>query len=199
MGTPDPLDFDLYVFDLGNVVIRDIETVEAIASRHGLAAKALQADYELYVQRLMEGTIDARCYWEHVEHRFGIRIPGDPFAELFNPRWNEPMVRLVNALRGKGKRVVVGSNTYAGHWEILRARRFLDIFDACYASHEMGIAKPAGQFFLHILAKEGVDPGRTFFIDDVPAHVDAAHAIGLHALRYEPFSAADPWFAPVFT
>lgn len=73
------------------------------------------------------------------------------------------------------------------------------MFDPCYASHEIGIAKPSDRFFLHILQKEGKDATRTFFIDDTPEHVDAARGLGIHAYRYEPFTSSGPWTASLFT
>lgn len=63
MDTSDPLHFDLYIFDLGNVVIRDIETLDAIVDRYGFDLDALHVDYRQHVQSLMEGSFDPPLYW----------------------------------------------------------------------------------------------------------------------------------------
>lgn len=111
MDASDPHRFDLHILDLGNVVIRDIETLDAIADRYGFEIDTLHVDYPQYIQPLMEGSFDPPLYWSHVERQFGIRVHEDPFVEFFDPRWNEPLVSLVNALRENKNRVIVGSNT----------------------------------------------------------------------------------------
>jgi hypothetical protein len=108
-------DLDLFVFDMGNVVIRDITTLEAIAAEYGFDFDELHEDYRHYVYPLMDGVITSDLYWDHVAHQFGIKVKGDPLATYFRPRWNEPVVEFIHTLRAAGKRVVVGSNTYAPH------------------------------------------------------------------------------------
>ena len=179
-----PLAYDLYMFDMGNVVVRDITTIDAIADHYGFDRVELHADYDHYAFPLMDGTIDSKLYWDHVEHVFGIQVGGDPLADFFRPRWNEPVVALIEFLHAKCKRVVCASNTYAPHWSLLRDRGFLDIFDATYASHEMGVSKPSPYFFKTILAREGIGAERTLFVDDYQENVVAARALGLDALLY---------------
>lgn len=181
VGSPG---FSLYVFDMGNVVVRGISTLEAISDHYGIPCDELREDYNHYEFPLMEGTIDSTLYWHHVEHVFGIRVHGDPLAEFFHPRWNEPVARLVGRLRAAGKRVVCGSNTYAPHWEWAREQGFLAIFDGLYASHEMGITKPSPRFFRHILDTERVAAKDAFFVDDFEENVIAARKVGMTALHY---------------
>jgi putative hydrolase of the HAD superfamily len=179
-----PFAYDLYIFDMGNVVIKDIEVIDKIAARYGFDLEQLQLDYGHYAFPLMDGTIDSKLYWSHVAHQFGIMVQGDPLADFFDPNWNEPVVKIVDCLKSMGKRVVCGSNTYAPHWGFLREKGFLDIFDKTYASHEMGIAKPFPQFFSHILVSEGVKPEETLFIDDYEENIIAAKNLGLDTIQY---------------
>ncbi|MDD3823105.1 MAG: HAD-IA family hydrolase [Sphaerochaetaceae bacterium] len=193
------LDQDLFIFDMGNVVIRDITTLEAIVARYGFDFDELHEDYRHYVYPLMDGTIDSALWWDHVAHQFGIRVEGDPLATFFLPRWNEPVVRLIGYLRSHGKRIVVGSNTYAPHWDFLRERGFLEVFDACYASHLMGICKPSKRFFSHILQAESIKPQKAFFLDDYEENVIAARQMGIPSHHYVLDSDLTAVFGPIFT
>ncbi|HCG63795.1 MAG: hypothetical protein A2Y31_11400 [Spirochaetes bacterium GWC2_52_13] len=194
-----PLDYDLYIFDMGNVVIRDITTLEAIARHYGFDFDELHDDYSHYAFPLMDGTIDSALYWNHVEHQLGIRVSGDPLVEFFRPRWNPPVVEILEALRAKGKRVVCGSNTYAPHWEWLRQHGFLHVFDALYASHEMGISKPSKRFFTHIMEKEQVAIPKVFFVDDYEENIVAAKAIGIESYHYSFDEGLPNIFSAIFT
>lgn len=178
------LDYSLYIFDMGNVVIKDITVLQSISRQYGIPLDELTLDYGHYNFPLMEGTIEAHTYWRHVEHLFGVSIAGDPLAEFFHPTYNEPVVRIIKLLRANGRRIVCGSNTYASHWKYLEKEGFLTLFDALYASHEMGITKPSVRFFHSLLQQENVQAQDAFFIDDVEENIIAAYQLGITALHY---------------
>lgn len=192
-----PLAYDLYIFDMGNVVIKDITTLESIAAHYGFDLDQLRFDYDHYAFPMMDGTIDSALYWSHVEHQFGISVEGDPLADFFHPRWNDPVVAILEQLRKRGKRVVCGSNTYAPHWELLHKRNFFSVFDAVYASHELGFSKPAVPFFTAILEMERTDPSRTLFVDDYEENVEAARSLGMDAVLYSFDDVLPTFFAPL--
>jgi putative hydrolase of the HAD superfamily len=147
----------------------------------------------------MDGTIDSALYWKHVEHQLGVRVSGNPLVDFYHPHWNPPVVEILKALRAKGKRVVCGSNTFAPHWEWLRQRGFLEVFDALYASHEMGISKPSRRFFTHIMEKEQVDVPRVFFVDDYEENIVAAKALGIDTYHYFFDEGLSSHFSTIFT
>ena len=194
-----PLDYDLYIFDMGNVVIKDIATIAAIAEHYGFDYEQLLVDYHHYDFPLMDGTIPSSLYWQHVAHQFGITVTGDPLAEFFHPNWNEPVVEILEQLRRAGKRVVCGSNTYAPHWELLKQRGFLTVFDAAYASHELGFSKPSAQFFRAILDTEQVPVQRALFIDDYEENIIAAKAVGFDTIHYQFDEGISHYFASILT
>ena len=53
-----------------------------------------------------------------------------------------------------------------------------------FCSAEFGIGKPKPAFFHHCLERLQLAPAAALFVDDKPANVDAARAIGLHAHHY---------------
>ncbi|AEC01414.1 HAD family hydrolase [Parasphaerochaeta coccoides] len=178
------LGHSLFIFDMGNVVVRNITVLRDISSRWNLPWQEIQDDYCHYEFPLMDGTMSPEDYWKHIRHKFGVTVSGEPFADWFKPVPNDPMVFLLKYLRSQGKRVVCGSNTFAPHWQILEEKGFLRLFDALYPSHLIGLSKPSRFYFSHILEAEGQEPDDTYFVDDLLENIDAARSMGIHCLHY---------------
>ncbi len=179
-----PQDCKLFLFDLGNVVVTNIEMLNRMADIIGLDPEVFAADYLHYEFPLMDGSIAEAEYWNHVEHQFGIAVPNNPFATAFKPVMNKPIVKLIKTLRKKGYRVVCASNTIDSHWKHLKKMGVLDLFDATYASHLLGISKPAAAFYETILDKEGIPVSQSYFIDDREDNVEASRKLGIASLLY---------------
>ncbi len=175
---------DLFLFDMGNVVVKNIHMLGKISRRLGLDKEEFKADYRNYDFAMMDGTLPIEAYWRHIEHKFDVKVEGNPFAKDFTPHFNEEVVALLKTLRSEGKRVVCASNTFAPHWDILERMGALVLFDKCYASHEMGISKPSRQFFEHILTKEKTEPGKAYFVDDYEENIVQASILGMKCLLY---------------
>ena len=99
---------------------------------------------------------------------------------------NEPVARLIAALKQRGYTLLLGSNTNVLHARFYR-RRFeqaLAPFDHFVFSYEIGELKPAPAFFKVCVDKVGAPPGSCIFIDDALANVEGARAAGLQAVHY---------------
>ncbi len=83
-----------------------------------------------------------------------------------------------------GYRIVAGTNTIDDHFRYHTERGDLDIFDAVYASHQIGLAKPDPAFYQYILNAESTAPERSVFFDDRSENVDAACGLGITAFRF---------------
>ncbi len=59
---------------------------------------------------------------------------------------------------------------------------FEQLFDVIIYSHEAGVAKPDPRAFLLLCDELGVRPDELAFLDDVPGHIDAACALGIHGI-----------------
>jgi putative hydrolase of the HAD superfamily len=78
------------------------------------------------------------------------------------------------------------SNAWSGARSVLDSRyHMLDVFDVSVFSAEVGMAKPVPEIFQLILEKLGVEAGEAIFVDDFQANVDAAIALGIHAVHFE--------------
>lgn len=173
----------LYIFDMGGVVSLGTDTSAQMAERLGLTEAKIREMAGEEFDRLVRGAITVTEFWERLSARLGRRIEGDLWSVFFTPSPNPPVVELVGELKRRA-RVVVGTNTITPHYRIHEDNGDYAIFDAVYASHLMGLAKPDPAFYTHILRREGCRPEQAVFIDDGQVNVAAARNLGIHALLF---------------
>ena len=177
----------LFIFDMGEVILTGVRTLERISKALGIDERALKDDYLIYDMALMDGYMSAEEYYDHLSRKFRIpEISGDPFARYFSPDVNRTMLGYVDALRKRGHRCVIGSNTFKPHWDIIMGYegRPTEHFDALYASHLIHLSKPEEAFFRHIASREGFDYRDISFIDDRRVNTDTASRLGIETLLY---------------
>ena len=177
----------LFIFDLGNVIINNVNVLPAMADALDIDRDELWQDYMIYDTPLMDGYMSPSSYYDHLERKFGIRcIRTDIFADLFMPTVNKPMLAIADLLRGNGYRCVIGSNTFEPHSRIIETMdpSILSHFDHYYASHQMHISKPEPAFFRYIAEKEGYGYEDISFTDDLERNVEAARSLGIRCLHY---------------
>jgi putative hydrolase of the HAD superfamily len=95
---------------------------------------------------------------------------------------SEPMYAAVRALRAAGLRTCLLSNSWGSDGyprEIL-----LELFDVVVISAEVGMRKPEERIFRHATGLIGLAPGECVFIDDMPANVQAAQALGMRGVLH---------------
>src|SRR5262249_54245754 len=84
-----------------------------------------------------------------------------------------------------GGRLYALTNWSAEKFGIARARfDFLAWFDDIVVSGEVGMRKPDARIFRHLLERHGLKAPATLFIDDSPANVEGAGALGLQTLAF---------------
>ncbi|MFN2581792.1 MAG: HAD family hydrolase [Candidatus Dormibacteria bacterium] len=67
-----------------------------------------------------------------------------------------------------------------------------DLFDVVVDSSKVGLRKPDPRIYELTCQRLGVTPDRCLFIDDLACNVDAASALGMHAIQcMDPVDAAD--------
>ncbi len=83
-------------------------------------------------------------------------------------------------------RLAALSNSNELHWE--RNSNDLGVtglFEVAISSHQIGVCKPDRDAYLITLERLSVSPETVMFFDDVPAHVEAAATLGIHAFRVD--------------
>ncbi len=174
----------LYIFDLGNVVLQQVDVTPAIVSILADAAEHYLYRYEFHLDELMTGRMSAADFWATVGKDAKTPIAVDYLAECFSPVPDPAVIKILDELRASGKRVVCGTNTYESHYQIFKDLEALTHFDEVYASQIMGCAKPEGAFYTYIMEREGFSPEDVFFIDDKLENVIGAKALGITAIQF---------------
>jgi 2-haloacid dehalogenase len=95
-------------------------------------------------------------------------------------------VEILAQLHSRGHRLIALSNWSAETFPIARERfDFLGWFEDIVVSGEVGLTKPDPRIFALALERNRLAAERTLFIDDLPANVDAARALGMHAVLFQ--------------
>ncbi|HZD26828.1 MAG TPA: HAD family phosphatase [Alphaproteobacteria bacterium] len=181
---------DAVVFDLGGVLIdwspyhlyrKLLPDDEAIAG--------FLAEIDLYGFLL---GVDADKPFEASVRALARRHPER--ADLVNAfwdRWPETLrgeiagsVALVEALKAAGHPLYVISNWSAETWHHGRRFNFLEHFDGLVISGQEGIIKPDPRIFEIACTRFALTPGRSLFIDDNAANVQAAASLGFHTHHF---------------
>lgn len=89
-------------------------------------------------------------------------------------------------LKERGYKVYLLSNYPKSFFEIHARERFdfMDIIDGAVVSYELQCIKPDHRIYEHLFKKYDLKPQECVFIDDRPANVEAARALGMQAIRF---------------
>jgi 2-haloacid dehalogenase len=113
-------------------------------------------------------------------------------AELYLERWPEMVSGLIDgtmaiaeSLKKSGMPLYLLTNCSAETFPIIQAHfTFPALFDGAVVSGQIGLMKPDPAIYRHLLDRFGLQAADSLFIDDVPANVDAARALGMHAHHF---------------
>ena len=94
------------------------------------------------------------------------------------------VLAFVREVRRSGKPVGLATNTTDDFHEDLARFGLANEFDAVFASFELGLYKPAREFFAAACEALAVPPRECFFVDDSERNVMGARAAGLPAIRW---------------
>jgi epoxide hydrolase-like predicted phosphatase len=100
------------------------------------------------------------------------------------------MVHRVRELRAEGYRTGILTNNVREWGRYWKESIPLDQFDVVVDSCDVGLRKPDPAIFRLTCERLGVAPEVAVFLDDTRRHVEAARAVGLHAILV-----GDPWAA----
>lgn len=180
-------------FDLGRVIVNfDNDLMcRQIAEVTGVTSQAVQEIlYSTGLQHRFElGQIAPDEFFAEVSRYLGYRPDFARFhqaaCDIF---WlNLPMLPVVAQLQAARFPMGILSNTCITHFEWCR-EHFAIVRDGfrCYAlSCQLGVTKPDQAIFQAAARLAGVPPQHIFFMDDIPAHTDAARRVGFDAVPFE--------------
>jgi putative hydrolase of the HAD superfamily len=157
--------------------------------------EALGLERDTFLHRLYGGTdgtvlvgrVGADEHWAAICRALGLtpaqerEVRGELDASA---RLDTRLAAFLGGLRSRSRTAIVTNLWSDGRAELVR--HGLDtLVHELVISAEVGVAKPDPAIFELALARLGAAPGEAVLVDDDEANVDAATAIGLHAIRHE--------------
>lgn len=181
------------VFDYGMVLTGppDPAAYAALQRIAGLSAERLDRFYWADRHAYDEGKLTGIEFWRKIARDAGLSLGDDTIAEL--NRWdarmwttqNPAMVAWQARLKERGFKTAILSNMGdAVHESIERAYDWIARFDVRVWSYELRVAKPDPAIYEYVLAKLGMRPEETLFLDDKPVNIETAHALGMKGLVF---------------
>jgi putative hydrolase of the HAD superfamily len=178
-----------FLFDIGNVILRfdfslALAKLAAESEVHDptevLAridrVKAAYEDGQIDRASFLRGTFDVLRY-RGTEAAFIAA-----WEDIFTP--NEPMLALIERLHGRFPLYLL-SNTSDIHRDYVFARYpIFSRFTAGTYSYAVRASKPGPEIYQHAIRAHGLDPARTFFIDDLLPNIETARALGFQTHHY---------------
>jgi putative hydrolase of the HAD superfamily len=202
-ATPDGRDtavpadaYDALLLDIGDVIVglpaHALDAFEATTGRRVPGRGPYgPADDPLW-QRRLAGELTIEEYWQVVAGEAGFASWRDLFRAasdvVADEMFDQDALALMADARRAGKRVGVLSNdAYSINGpEFFAARPEFAELDAFVDSTDVGFRKPAAEAYLAAAKALDVEPERVVFLDDTPACVDGARAVGMAALQVDP-------------
>ena len=180
------------LFDYGNVICqpqpdRDVARLAELA---GCTVADLLTPYWAYRLDYDRAALDVTSYWQQVAADLGRSFSGPQIAELSTVdagSWlhlRPASVDLVAGLAAAGVQLAVLSNAPEDTAQAVSglpvAAHFEHLIFSCY----LKLAKPDPECFRAALAVLAAEPADVIFLDDRPANVAAAAALGIRSAHF---------------
>jgi len=181
------------IFDFGMVLSlpQDEAAIASMAAICRLPVEVFGREYFARRQELDQGTVDAAAYWSRILSLSGVRATREAIRSLSAldiaswTRMNPRILGWAGELRAAGMRTAILSNMPADCVEYLnREASWMADFEVRVFSADVSMAKPQEGIYRHCLARLGLEPVETLFLDDLPRNVEAADRIGIRTILF---------------
>jgi putative hydrolase of the HAD superfamily len=179
------------IFDYGSVLARTLDPAPRAAWEHrlGLEPGVLQRTVHNQTSWIaaQSGHITPEAHWYEVGAALGLL--SDETAKLRAAFYrgdvvNAELIARIDRLRTAGVCTALLSNFSLELRGLLAAQDLLHHFDHIAISAEIGVMKPDAAAYQTMLAMLAIPADVCVFIDDQPANVEAAQALGLHGIVF---------------
>ena len=186
-----PFGIKAIIFDYGNVLCEP-QPPEDIAAMAAELAQTIDRFGPIYWRDRVSydrADMDAGEYWSRVAGRHLAPDQIAKLTDLDNKSWQHPRattIPWVDAMRRKGLRTALLSNLPASLRDSLENDTpWLPAFDVKTYSCTLRRTKPDREIYEHCVRSLGVKPSEAVFLDDRPENVEAAAALGIHAILFQ--------------
>lgn len=180
--------FDILLFDIGGVVIRQHDTSKIIRAKLGIEDEKFDELWWDAVKQFGSGQMSEDAFWQHLadngaalyssaDNLFGATMRST--VEVFSNILDD-----ISQLKKEGYAIAALSDTNEPHATVLRELHVYDQFeDNLFLSHEIGIRKPTREAYEYAMKQLGVqDPSRILFVDDRQSNLTSAQEVGMQVL-----------------
>ncbi|MBL8161793.1 MAG: HAD family phosphatase [Anaerolineae bacterium] len=179
------------IFDFGGVLMKTADQSprhrwdERLGLAHGSVEHVVHGSESW--RQAQTGALSVADYWADVARQLGIS-PADvaQLAEDFfsGDQLDAEMLALVERLRAAGHQVALLSNDSPALRGKLTALGIAALFEPLVISGEIGVMKPDTRSYQAVLDMLRLPAEQTIFVDDMPANIAGAKALGIHGLHY---------------
>lgn len=201
------------IFDLGNVLVRldpkgCMDAFKAIGMGRLTDVVGCPESKEL-MDKLGVGMISTEDFCDEARRLTGSTASDEQIKEAANKMLVEipdEKKRRLLALRDKGYRLFLLSNTNDIHWDYCVENLFPLVasglngrkreygvehyFERAFLSQNLHLAKPDARIYKAVIDNANIIPTETLFIDDLQENCEAAEKLGIHTFQNEGF---DDW------
>jgi FMN phosphatase YigB (HAD superfamily) len=190
MSTATPIKF--VYFDVGGVLLAFYHTLGLLPNRWGIDPKEYLTLMKSVEHARANGSMTETEVERRLITRFGARIPRNywasgQFVELFTPITE--MHEVAHELEST-YRLGLLTNVSETVWQRSQqdfAYLFPSVkFEQVVASYAVKSAKPEKRIYEIAIERTGLQPAEICFIDDMPANLETARALGMQTIQSYP-------------
>jgi epoxide hydrolase-like predicted phosphatase len=193
------------VFDFGGVIMKTVTHAprwawdEKLGLERGSIERAVH-NAESW-RRAQTGELSLEDYWADVARQ--LRHSADEMPQLeadfySGDQLDEDIIALIRSRKASGQKVALLSNDSPALIAKLDQLGITELFEPIVVSARIGVMKPDPAAYHAVLEQLAHPAEDTVFIDDMPANIDGARAVGMIGIRYTPGLDLAQELAPFF-
>ena len=179
------------IFDFGGVFMKTTDYQprhrwdERLGLPHGSVERVVHGSESW--RAAQKGQLSMEAYWQDVAQQLhltsaDVRQLADDFYS--GDSLDGDLVQLAQDLRERGLRVALLSNDGPHLRHKLDHIGIASLFDPLVISAHIGVMKPAAQAYQTVLSQLNCAPHEAIFVDDMPANIEGAKAVGIYSIHY---------------
>jgi putative hydrolase of the HAD superfamily len=179
------------IFDVGGVLVRTHDWSGRQHWEQKLHLNPGHAEWLVFHSeaglQAQQGRLTEAELWQDVAVE--LDLDGSQLDEFRRDFWagdalDEELAAYIRSLRPAYQTAIISNFNESLRESLERTYPIADAFDLIVVSAEEKVMKPDGKIFQLTLERLGRMPAEAVFIDDSPENVEAARAIGMHAVHY---------------
>jgi putative hydrolase of the HAD superfamily len=179
------------IFDFGGVLMKTTDYSpryrwdDRLNLPHGSVERILHSSASW--RKTQMGLLPPADYWLDIAHRLRLTLEETTRLEqdfYSGDELDNELVDYIRQLRMKRHPVALLSNDSPALFEKLKSLTIADLFNPLVISANIGMMKPDPSAFQYVLEALNRPANETILVDDMPANIAGASALGIHGIQY---------------